>query len=627
MTIKISQLPAAAVPLSGAELVPMVQAGQTVFVPASAIALPLLGTSSGSSLVGWIRIAIGALATTIANWIQNQPASVLDFAGVDSTGATDSRAGIQAALTAVGINGGKLYLPPAAYTCSGNLNIPINVEFYGGGKSVSVITFTNVGDGINSTHPINSSTAARSRLAGIGLVNTNVANTGGGFVDVGGSFVDVFNAYFQGWKYNTIFDQTEIATIDNCEYGPSATTTGDIWLVNGADHTGGALINFTNRITLTRNQHNSNPGITAQIIDDGGTNHSIRDNNFNSGLAAIRAAGVYGLIIEGNESEVHTQYDVVLANTTRAGATIGPCFAPDIRSNTLISPGTGNINIIDVVGGSIENNTVGQAVAAAFNFTGGANNLSSDMLIRGNKKLVSGVGKTATPFISGNSTIIRANKLLQTAHTYVVASQAAGTIVVTPASMEFIGIGTRLRCENADFTNPEQLIVTAYTATTFTANFVSTKAANWMITGITQYNEQELIATIALAGSSTAGTNTYSAGGNVLHSRRDGNKVHCSGVLNVSGNSVAMAGNLRITGLPYTAENIGMNFSVNVSWWTGFTFAGAYTQLSGTIDPATNFIALRKNGSAVTSALLPLTDMAGATCSIVFEATYYTKDL
>jgi hypothetical protein len=66
--------------------------------------------------------------------------------------------------------------------------------------------------------------------------------------------------------------------------------------------------------------------------------------------------------------------------------------------------------------------------------------------------------------------------------TTVAGTVTAGAgVVVTPASMSGISLGCSLTAVNADGTNGEEVTVTALSATTFTATFVSNKAANWLV--------------------------------------------------------------------------------------------------------------------------------------------------
>ena len=585
------------------------------------LAQQLLDTASatnGDALIGVKRPEAGAVART-------QHAKNLDVVDVD--GFTS----IQAALDAMNVNpsGGLVYVPSGSggiRTFAASLNIYKKTMLQGAGRQSSSLVYTGTGDGIKSTWPINSSTGVWNGLRDLSLTCNNAGNTGGGFVDVGGSFVDLDNVYIIGFKHQVIFDQTEVAGIHRSEFISGIAGGSGVWIVDGDDHTAGANKGFTNRITIDQStQFNAGAG-TYNLLIDGGSCHTIVGNNFNGGAIGIRAAGSWGLECTGNEFEGHTTADILLTNTRLGGTSAGPCHAPNIKGNVASSACTYNIEVADVVGGAIEANGFGQATTAAIGFSGGAANNASGLSIKANVKAVTGSGKTAAPFIVGHGRVLHRNQIEQCGMTYVSTGIGAGINTVTPQSMEFIGVGTRLRATNADWTNSEDVLVTAVTGTTFTALFASAKAADWQVVGQTPYHKLEYKTTIALAGITTAGTNTYGAGGDLLHYWRDGNKVHFSGVMVVTGNTVAMAGDLKITGLPYSAENIGINFPVKVTWWTGLTLAGGYTEVTGHVDPGENFIRLRKNGSGLSSAALPVTDKPLATCTLVFEGTYYVLD-
>lgn len=541
------------------------------------------------------------------------------------TGAVNVASAIATALTsASGVCA--LLCPPGRYICNTSVAVPVNSLLMGAGDT-TIFEFTGTGDGFTSTHSINSSTAARTELRDLYIKSTNGANTGGGFVDVGGTYVDLFRVRFSGnWKYSVIFDQTEIATIDRCWFSQGATSWAAVWLVNGGDHTGGANINYTNRITISQNQFNADGAALYNIIDDGGSNHTFVDNNFNGGVTAMRLSGVYGLTILENEVEVHTTADLQFYNTTLAGASVGPCVAGEVTSNVLIGQGPANIDVYDLQSTSIKNNCFGQA-SACMNFRNGAANPAVANTVENNYKLVFGTGKTVGPFISGHAVCLRNNDIRQGAMTYVAASQGAGTITVTPKSMEFIYPGTRLHCVNADFTNSEDVVVTDIAATTFTAVFATAKAANWTIFGATQYKEQQDTWTPVLAGASTPGTNTYTIQRGMYF--RHGNLVNIQGIISVSAMPVAMVGTLLIKGLPFKCQTDSASnvFTISTPIWAGFSMPANYTNIGGEILQNVSQITLGRMGSGQVFANLAASDIPGTTCLIEFSGWYLTDAL
>lgn len=93
-----------------------------------------LAASTGSALVGWIRSATGAIATTIATWLGWQPLNVKEFGAVGD-GSTDDSAAFILAIAAA--SGRSLFInPPTSYykLGSGLGTIPANTRLYGSNK-------------------------------------------------------------------------------------------------------------------------------------------------------------------------------------------------------------------------------------------------------------------------------------------------------------------------------------------------------------------------------------------------------------------------------------------------------------------------------------------------------------
>lgn len=114
--IKISELPAATVPLSGTEEVPIVQGGVTKRVATDAIGDTVLdefAASNGSSLVGFLQSGTGAVATTAQTKLR-ESVSVKDFGAVGD-GVTDDTAAVQAAIVYCAPLGHTVYFPPGTY--------------------------------------------------------------------------------------------------------------------------------------------------------------------------------------------------------------------------------------------------------------------------------------------------------------------------------------------------------------------------------------------------------------------------------------------------------------------------------------------------------------------------------
>lgn len=297
------------------------------------------------------------------------------YGTVDTTGAVDSTTALNNGILVCNVSGGILQIPQGTIKFT-NLTMKPNTTLQGQGKSATLLTTATAGDGIKNTLPINASNSANTQVKDLAITSTNSSNTGGGYVDVGGTFVLLQNVKVTGFKYGIIFDQTELGEIDLCDIESPA--TGGIWLTSGADHTGGALAGFTNRISITRNQLNGFFGAVASgtaIIDDGGAVHTIRNNNFNLWVNHLRIAGAGGVtqvcIDGGNEFEVNTDYNIILTNTTSVLGTVVAAPAMVLIDANFFSNGLNKVcNIIACTALCVTNN---RTVTSAPCFIGTAN--------------------------------------------------------------------------------------------------------------------------------------------------------------------------------------------------------------------------------------------------------------
>lgn len=295
--------------------------------------LAQLAASGGSNLIGYLPAGTGAVATTVQTALRWE--TWAEGFGL-SAGASDAtnKAAIQAAIDAAyAAGGGTVYMGTGDFSCSDGIQIKQQVSLVGAGIGATRLIFTGTGDGIYTAYPINSSTAAWNQIKNLEIYNANASNTGGGYVDVGGTYVYLENVYVNGFKYGVIFDQTELADIDLCNFGNNI--TGGVWLVNGAAHTVGALGVFTNRISVNRCQFN-NGSTSYGIIDDGGYSHSFNSNNFNHCYTALRSAGTQGLSITNNYFEGQTNFCIDFQTTTVAGVGCGSNTSTVVLSNLFV---------------------------------------------------------------------------------------------------------------------------------------------------------------------------------------------------------------------------------------------------------------------------------------------------
>lgn len=122
--------------------------GNTVYTVDNYVdALSQLKAGSGSSLVGFIQNAVGAVART-ALIKQRETFSLDDFAGVDPTGATDSTAGVQAAFA--WLSGGNRKLigtPGSSYKVSASIPLTGNSITFDGRECIIINAINGPGGG------------------------------------------------------------------------------------------------------------------------------------------------------------------------------------------------------------------------------------------------------------------------------------------------------------------------------------------------------------------------------------------------------------------------------------------------------------------------------------------------
>jgi hypothetical protein len=625
---------------SSGNLVPTVTNTFTLGTPSRTWANAYLGPNAApvfdpiSGNIGYYartaaEIAAGVTPTNFAY----APGDIRRYGALAGGSAATNVIAIQTALNVANNNGAEVFVPNGTFQLNAALTVPKNTVLYGNGWQSSILQFTHTGDGIDSSWTPNSTTAVYVSIRDLTITNNNPSNVGGGFVDVAGSYIKIRDCLFSGFKFGVIFDQTEVSSIRDCSFiVPGITNGAGIWLVNGADHVSGNLTLFTNRVTIDGNQINAAIGANYGIVDDGGTNHTISNNNINAPSFGMRLASVYGLILLNNESEVCSSVDIIL-DETNAGigligsAYLGPVAGFQLTGNELISSGVShNLRLSSARNGSVVGNVFGQAVGACITFFGGSSNPCSDIILEGNDKLVTGNGKTAAPFFSAATLgILRANKIRQVPQTYVSSALGStGSQTITPQSMENINPGTRLMVRDPTGVATEQIIVTSTTTTTLTATFANIHAANFVLLGITGADEQESVFAPILSGSSTAGSNAYATDNAGLVQRR-GNLVIYNFLCDAATIDVTMAGTLQIS-LPYVSENQSNQSAIaHIDLWTGFTLAAGFSQLGGIILPGSNIISLRRSGSGVAINPLLKTDISGTACTIGGSVTYFTS--
>lgn len=113
----------------------------------------------------------------------------------------------------------------------------------------------------------------------------------------------------------------------------------------------------------------------------------------------------------------------------------------------------------------------------------------------------------------------------------------------------------------------------------------------------------ETVGNVLLAGSTTAGTQTYA--NNTIAWRLIGDVCYFDAYVVLAAKDPATAGEIRITGLPYTHRTTSATTtSLSVSLVSRISNSVGYTQTTACINPGENFIRLAESGSGVAASFL-----------------------
>ncbi len=201
---KISELPVATLPLTGAETVPVVQTGATK--QTALTAMPYVPTGTG------------AVTTTVQTKLR-ETVSVKDFGAVGD-GVTDDTAAIQAAINKQNISGGRVFFPAGTYKLNSHVTVSGGIfNIYGEGRTSVItgpgrITSTTTADTSNPTTshigPMSgsafycTSTQYQTRIEGLSFQNFKFAisflsaHNSPAFVDCEYSYCNAFVFCYQG---------------------------------------------------------------------------------------------------------------------------------------------------------------------------------------------------------------------------------------------------------------------------------------------------------------------------------------------------------------------------------------------------------------------------------------------
>lgn len=125
-------------------------AGMISSAMAPICAAATLATAANALLAqqSYLPLGTGAASRTVTGKLQ-ETVSLTDFSGVDVTGATDSAAGVQAAITFVAASGDayELFVPEGVYRCDSKITIAGGIRIRGQGASPYYATIGSRGGG------------------------------------------------------------------------------------------------------------------------------------------------------------------------------------------------------------------------------------------------------------------------------------------------------------------------------------------------------------------------------------------------------------------------------------------------------------------------------------------------
>jgi hypothetical protein len=292
------------------------------------------------------------------------------IAGAAVNGTDDLNA-LQGAENVVNfLGGGTIYYPTGKYKHTASIQTFAKITHIGDGPNSSQFVSAYAGTGaltavgvrsgsaFYSIFAANNSTRADIHFRGIGFKNVSATNGGAGYYDFGGTFITMVGCYFEGFKWGSIKDQSELFDHHICDFEAQLAGGAGIWYVNGADLVAGANGGFTNRSTVMFCQFNEG-ATTYGILDDGGACHTFQDNNYNGCLNHIRVAGVDGgLNILNGEFESAAGACVVLASVKLGGAGVGSNSETTIRGTAMAATSTNPcISVLSAGGLTVDSNT------------------------------------------------------------------------------------------------------------------------------------------------------------------------------------------------------------------------------------------------------------------------------
>ena len=126
--------------------------------------------------------------------------------------------------------------------------------------------------------------------------------------------------------------------------------------------------------------------------------------------------------------------------------------------------------------------------------------------------------------------------------------------------------------------------------------------------------------TPAFTGTTIAGTFTYL--GAVGLWTRFGNNIFIHAYVQISAISVSPTGNMTITGLPYTADNLGVDFSLAIGFASNINTSANIVQLTAIVRLNTARIDLYEAFDNVASTQYPAANFTNANAAIELSGVY-----
>jgi hypothetical protein len=521
-----------------------------------------LAASSGSSLLGWIRSAVGAVARALSDILRDR-VSVFDFMSpaqkadvrAGGVGLVDVTAAVQAAIK-------------HAKTFSGT-QTEVTLEWPAGGYNITSLNLVG---------------ASRIEMRALGNVNIYGTSVGGtSILDYdGGTITPTYSPIWSGnfavqcaagasYQYGVKFSFLTGARIDMSVSGPFSVNT--------------IFINYCwdNEFKLTAG---NSSGLAIPTVACGSNN--VNRNNFNmrtTGAADLSIASI-GFQVAGYANEIRGDFSssqIGLNLYACTGCTfVSPYFEVNTKSvATQLNP-QGNV----FLGGLYQPSTNG----CAFDLSSSYNTTIISPRIRGD------VGVNRTAFVLGGGACYGLEVL---------------TPMIDAATIDTIYTGTWRGPGN--FAKDFKVLG---------AQWLSFPTAQVQSSDANTLDDYEEGTWTPVLTASTPGDLAVTYGTQLGTYTKIGRKVTVTFSINTSSFTWTTAvGNVQITGLPYTSD-ITYGLAVGTVMYTGVTLGG-YTQINSVVNQNKNWIELWASNTAAVMYILHVSNLpSGGTVQLYGVISY-----